>query len=723
MSACWSNNTVAGAKSEMRLSRTASLPQQALCTTPKHTHSTNALAAMEATLVVRPSYQATDLLGPDFTVPTSDPATHPSQPRADPAHLTKRLLKFIPRISLRQVSSADSTSEVGRSKARSKKSYNKPQHLQSRNRARVLAHQTNQAALEDTCVHRHGNVQSNTAPQELDQDEVRIPVLKLLFLKMIRSQKVPHVAGSSLRQENAVSIVPTTVAHPDVISTEDDTRPVATDPGPMIPATTVIAPPVRSQATTTSHDSTRIPSALPANLAPPIEQAPNLYSGSVQARISPTPVTSPTEFRSPVMTTAEAAQSKKNVQDRNAQTRDHEIDTVDEEIGSTKMYSPEQGIFVGKLQELPPREDLQLEWRQKIRPQLVKNLRTVIASLPQSLTRSETTIEPELIMSGSSFHGRSVVTLMPTIWIRCGSKQCRKSVQQAVADLSHVQEFPVHVTLHAPRPAGAAQAPESLSRATDHSLVDEILPVEADSSTRSIAVTNMPDHLPLPTGNSLAIRVQSLIGNQRSACGLRVQFSSSTGENYTCTLGGLVLLDNVVVGLTTAHAIFDRGSDPDVFSPEKVHDSHSTKHPGQDMRNSDPPNQSKIKFSVPASLRAANFGNFYFPSRPASAHVASSKNEDNHDFALLQLHPERSETAHNTYQTSHGYQPIDTISRDLTARAVQVVCSSEDVKPGQLIEGDCVLIDKAGYWETKKIQLETPLGKYHSRHKLAKRFF
>jgi hypothetical protein len=652
---------------------------------------------MEATLVVRPSYQATDLLGPDFAVPTSDPGRHPSQPRADSAHLTKRLLKFIPRISLRQVSSADSTSEVGRAKSRSKKSYNKPQYLQSRNNARVLAHQTNQAALEDTCVPRHGNVQSNSAPQELDQDEVRIPMLKLLFLKMIRSQKVPHIAGSSLRQENAVSIVPTTVAHPDVVSTEDDTRPVATDPGPMVSATTVIAP--------------------------PIEQALNVHSSSVKAQISPTPVTLPTEFRSPVMTTSETAQSGKAVQDRTAQTRDHKIDTVDEEIGSTKMYSPEQGIFVGKLYELPPREDLQLEWRQKIRPQLVKNLMTVIASLPQSLTRSETTIEPELIMSGSSFHGRSAVTLMPTIWIRCGSKQCRKAVQQAVADLSHVQQFPVHVTLHAPRPAGAGQAPESLSRATDPSLVDEILPVEADSSTRSITVTNVPDHTPLPTRNPLSIRVQSLIGNQRSACGLRVQFSSSNGENYTCTLGGLVLLDNVVVGLTTAHAIFDYESDPDVFSPKKVHDSHSTKHSGQDMRNNEPSTQSRIKFSVPASLRAANFGNFYFPSRPASAHVASPKNEDNHDFALLQLHPERSETARNIYQTSHGYQPIDTISRDLTAKAVRVVCSSEDVKSGQLIEGDCVLIDKAGYWETKKIQLETPLGKYHSRLKWAKKFF
>jgi hypothetical protein len=102
---------------------------------------------------------------------------------------------------------------------------------------------------------------------------------------------------------------------------------------------------------------------------------------------------------------------------------------MDEEIRPTKIYRPEQGIFVRKLYELPPPDKLQLDWRQNIRLQLMKNLRTVIVSLPQSLIRADTTTEPELIMSGMSLHGHSTMTLAPVIWIRCGSKQCRKAVQ------------------------------------------------------------------------------------------------------------------------------------------------------------------------------------------------------------------------------------------------------------------------------------------------------
>jgi hypothetical protein len=173
-------------------------------------------------------------------------------------------------------------------------------------------------------------------------------------------------------------------------------------------------------------------------------------------------------------------------------------------------------------------------------------------------------------------------------------------------------------------------------------------------------------------------------------------------------LGGLILLDDAIVGLTTAHAIFDGPLSQRAYNPRFSDHDLCSEHP------SSGPSERRVKFFNPATLQAANFGNFYFPSRAESAHAAL-KNEDNHDFALLQLHACRSEIARNAYQTSHGDQIIDTVSWDLTGRAVQVVCSFEDVKSGQLIDGDCVIIDKAGYWETRKIQLETPLGKSRSQ--------
>jgi hypothetical protein len=208
----------------------------------------------------------------------------------------------------------------------------------------------------------------------------------------------------------------------------------------------------------------------------------------------------------------------------------------------------------------------------------------------------------------------------------------------------------------------------------------------------------MPFDTPLPDHISLRIRVQSLAENPRFARGLRIQFSFPNGMSYTSTQGGLILLGDAVVGSTTAHAIFDR---PEYDSlPE--------------LRGSDSICVSKIAFPVRARLRAAKLGNLHIQPESDTAHISSNV-KNNHDFALLQQDAKESEIARNTYQTSHGHQVVGTVSRDLRARAVQVMCSSKDVKPGHLIDGDSVIIDETGYWEARKIRLETPLGKSQPR--------
>jgi hypothetical protein len=49
-----------------------------------------------------------------------------------------------------------------------------------------------------------------------------------------------------------------------------------------------------------------------------------------------------------------------------------------------------------------------------------------------------------------------------------------------VTDLSYIQQFPVHVTLHAPRPASARQAPDGLSRNLEPYPENKFLPIEPD---------------------------------------------------------------------------------------------------------------------------------------------------------------------------------------------------------------------------------------------------
>jgi hypothetical protein len=643
---------------------------------------------MEATLMARSGYQATDLLSPGLAVPTDDPRTQTSQPRVGSDQRTKGILKFIPRFSLLPVRSAERAADfipdrgIEWSNSGSNRQLNGPLETQFGDNNGTVTQRTDHLVPVDTCAIVCESVQSNSAHSELDQDEVRIPRLKLLFWKLMRPQKVQQVTEDSLPYDSTGSVATSTIAHPTLVVAEDNASTTAVHSSPEVDSEP--APSTKVPATTTNHDTAAMSGALPTDLPSSLTQTPNIQVNPVESQTSPTPAILKSCI-SAMMTTG-AIQSDEVVEEHTSET-----DTVNEEITSSRMYSPEQGIFVGKLYELPPPEGLQLEWRQTIRSQLVKNLMTVIASLPKSLTRSETMIEPELCMSGENFHGYSTVTLTPTIWIRCGSKQCRKAVQQVVVDLSHIQRFPVHVTLQAPRPASAGQASYSLSRDTDPSMVDEISLVEP---SRPVPVADMLSRQPPTIHNSLVVRVQSMNANQQSACGLRVQFCGPNGSITTCTLGGLVLLDDIVVGLTTAHAMFDDSSDVD--SPlvlEKV----------QDVDNHGPSTRSDFESSVPATLLAANLGNFYFPPRSETVQIATSNNENSHDFALLQLNHEINEVVYNVYQTSCGRQIIDTISRDLTARAVHIVCSYEDVKPGQILDGDCVLIDKEGCWETKKI--------------------
>jgi hypothetical protein len=115
--------------------------------------------------------------------------------------------------------------------------------------------------------------------------------------------------------------------------------------------------------------------------------------------------------------------------------------TVLEQVRSLKLYSPEKGVYVGRLQDLPPPEWAQSKWRQSVRPELVRSLRVVIASLPSSLSVAETMVEPELCMLGRRSEGELMVELRPTIVIRCGSKKCKKAVLEALAS----QKLPIQV--------------------------------------------------------------------------------------------------------------------------------------------------------------------------------------------------------------------------------------------------------------------------------------
>ena len=117
---------------------------------------------------------------------------------------------------------------------------------------------------------------------------------------------------------------------------------------------------------------------------------------------------------------------------------------------SPSLFIPIRGTAVGKRSYHPPPKDVEKSWIEDIRPRLVRDLLAVLQTLPSSLRREETAIEPELCMSGTVVKARILVALRPTIWIRCGSRLCQTAVQRAVADLDYLRQYQIHVTLHSP---------------------------------------------------------------------------------------------------------------------------------------------------------------------------------------------------------------------------------------------------------------------------------
>jgi hypothetical protein len=120
-------------------------------------------------------------------------------------------------------------------------------------------------------------------------------------------------------------------------------------------------------------------------------------------------------------------------------------------IDSPSIYLLEDGTYVGKLGDLSPPATAEATWLSSTRQRLITDLRPVLISLPKSLSQNEEIIELELCMSGRVDAALDTVQLSPSIWIRCGSKRCRDDIRKAVADLSYLRPFQVHLRLGAPR--------------------------------------------------------------------------------------------------------------------------------------------------------------------------------------------------------------------------------------------------------------------------------
>lgn len=382
--------------------------------------------------------------------------------------------------------------------------------------------------------------------------------------------------------------------------------------------------------------------------------------------------------------------------------------TIPTDSPSIYCWSTDLRIYIGKLKDIQPPPSMENDWINSIRVQLLGDLRVVIQSLPRSLSRDETIVEPELCMAGTADNDFSTVELKPTVWIRCGSKRCQKAVAQAVEDLIYLHTFAKgRIQVHRRAPSFATGIPENVS--TDF----QLLPAVQETPTV---------HLLSPSTNS--------------AIGTKVRFTlgwNGLVRERMSTIGGLIRVDGQVYGLTTAHAAAELhyASLEEDLSTDYESDEEFTSDSGlgveaplfasamTDFSGISTTNNTTVNW-LEARLGPCSYAGKTNLTEMSNAFTVS----EGSDFALIELCEEHHQLV-NTYEqrmpaesrTSHPVG-IRKLASNLQSGPVSILCSPTDVRAAHLLDEDCLFLDRTTVFHTKKIQTDGPLGMFHFLLKL-----
>lgn len=406
--------------------------------------------------------------------------------------------------------------------------------------------------------------------------------------------------------------------------------------------------------------------------------------------------------------------------------------TID--IASPEIYQRDKNFYVGKMRDLHCPPEVETEWTRSIRPRLIKDLLPVLQSLPRSMASKETMIEPDLCMAGYAPGKATEVQLSPTVWIRCGSKKCRKVIRQAVNDLNYLHSFSrgtVEVRVRGPRPA-----------ASSNNIVPTRNPVEG----RNCLVNG-----------EMKLQVQASVTGA-SACGLRLRVihgdASGMDDANILTIGGLVKVDNMIYGLSSAHGILDSSrvarkiSSPTSQSSEPAPPSECSDSDSESEDDSDTSfNSNRFSELVPTIKRQyreyddlgqtakTNFQKqtkqlqwkdvpfcgpiSYCGQGSVTGGTSAEKSAlQDADFALINMGFSSAYRLYNQYKPEGitGLPPVSIrgVKHDehLQAGEVLLLTGHNHITRGYLLEEPSLFINRGIVFNTRKIQLDAPLRKH-----------
>lgn len=383
---------------------------------------------------------------------------------------------------------------------------------------------------------------------------------------------------------------------------------------------------------------------------------------------------------------------------------------VTRSLPAPDVYELNKRLHVGYLRDLPPPDIISDEWEDGIKEELDRYLCSSIRSLKWS--EKKATIESVLCMACKmsplqaflrSPTEEKQIVLKPTVWISCVSRKCRNviadKINGKVDGLTRFYRFleahgmtrPI-VSLHAPRPA-ATLAGSSTSH--DHGSRGIIFAI----SERDV-VSGIPARLS----------------------------SSSEGRKSHFTIGGMIIVDHNLYGLTTAHSFLrflnedaTAAQDEESSSDEGSLDSDSDGDveigacptglagaPSSALDSQESWNQ----ISLPRILAYKCHGTYHGDLRlPIEAPQSS-------DFALVKVPSSTCETSSWEYQDSiSGILSSDDIHEGPVKILYDPRGNNTQMEPleGYLLRGKSSIILGSSVMRTRKIQVTLALESMYNR--------
>jgi hypothetical protein len=395
-------------------------------------------------------------------------------------------------------------------------------------------------------------------------------------------------------------------------------------------------------------------------------------------------------------------------------------------------------LYVGFEDTVRP-DTAQLEnWHQRIKPRLLTDIKEFQKKMVKSSKvrwgRSGPLISPQLRMSGHSVTGTTTITLLPCIWILYDKAKWKRDVQKFVRELEWLAcEGFGNIEVHKGANLAALDGPSFVSGLD----LDE---------TRAMH---------LQDGTSLHLHLESPQGV--SACGLlccaTLTSHGAVLDQRLSRIGGLISVDGVSFGATTAHGLmeclWDRGSEI-VDSSDESCDLESMGSDGSDSGMSQDQSEeeecvellgginassitgwdrclkiggisflddraSDLKSFVQQSCPSPELPQEYDMGQNTNGGFSSSANQSpvlrGSDFTLLRNG--NIDDLRNTYTTKDlGTIEVDTVFTwdDASAGPVQLLLGHDQVLGGILIPGSTSLVMHGFEFESRKVRTTAPLG-------------